>query len=71
MEASFPTRTANAIDFKASFGSSVGNFAWAEWGVFNHASTGVMLNRKVEALGTKASGSTWVLTVTLTIAIGS
>lgn len=67
MEATFPTRTDNALTFKSSFGSAVGNFAWQEWGVFNASSGGVMLNRKVESLGTKASGSTWVLTVTLTI----
>ena len=71
METNFPARTDNAIDFKSSFGSSVANWVWNEWGVFNHETTGVMLNRKVEALGTKVEGSTWVLTVTLTITIGS
>jgi len=71
MESTFPDRTDNAIDFKSSFGSSVANWVWNEWGVFNDETTGVMLNRKVEALGTKVEGSTWVLTVTLTITIGS
>ncbi len=70
MESGFPDRTDNAIDFKASFGTDDANFAWLEWGVFNHASTGTMLNRKVENLGTK-SGGTWVLTVTLTVNIGA
>ena len=70
MESGFPDRADNAIDFKASFGTDEANFAWLEWGVFNHASAGVMLNRKVENLGTK-SGGTWVLTVTLTVNIGS
>ncbi len=70
MEANFPARTDNAIDFKASFGTDDANYAWLEWGVFNHASTGLMLNRKVENLGTK-SGGTWVLTVTLTVNIGA
>jgi hypothetical protein len=32
------------------------------------AGTGRALNRKVESLGTKASGTTWALTVTLSIA---
>ena len=36
--------------------------------MFNGSSGGRMLNRKVEALGTKASGTTWALTVTLSIA---
>jgi hypothetical protein len=29
--------------------------------------TAINLNRKVESLGTKSSGSTWILQVTLTI----
>jgi len=66
MEATFPTLATNAINFKSSFGTDEANFAWAEWGVFNHVSAGTMLNRKVEALGTK-TGGTWVLTVTLTV----
>ncbi len=70
MEAAHPARTENAIDFKASFGADDANFAWLEWGVFNDDSAGLMLNRKVENLGTKAGG-TWVLTVTLTVNIGT
>lgn len=72
METAFPSRTNNSIDFKAEFGSAVANFDWEEWGVFNDDGTGgIMLNRKVESLGTKVEGSTWVLTVTLTFNIGS
>jgi hypothetical protein len=67
MESSFPTISTNELTFKSSFGTSEANFAWNEWGVFNHSSTGTMLSRKVESLGTKSSG-TWVLTVTLTVA---
>lgn len=68
MEATFPTRTNNQLVFKSSFGTTDANFAWQEWGVFNASSGGVMLNRKVENLGSKSSG-TWLLTVTLTINI--
>ena len=46
------------------------NFAWAEWGVFNAASGGTMMNRKVDANGTKASGQTWQFTVTMTFNAG-
>jgi len=70
METSYPTRTDNVLTFKSSFGSGDANFAWNEWGIFNDASAGTMLNRKVESLGTKSSG-TWVLTVELTVSIGS
>lgn len=68
MEATYPQVSTNTCIFRSSFGSDVANWAWAEWGVFNAASAGTMLNRKVEALGTKSSGSTWVLTVTLSLA---
>ncbi len=70
MESGYPTRSTNALTFRSEFGTAVGNFAWEEWGVFNDASAGTMLNRKAEALGTKASGSTWVLTVTVTVTLG-
>jgi hypothetical protein len=74
MDTSYPTHTDGAasgnaqIVFRSTFGSSDGNFAWAEWGVFNGASGGRMLNRKVESNGTKSSGSTWTFTVTLSLA---
>lgn len=64
---SAPTRAAQTLTFKATFGSAAGNFAWEEFGVFNASSGGTMLSRKVSSLGTKASGSTWVLTVTLAV----
>jgi hypothetical protein len=55
------------MEFKSSFGTAEANFVWAEWGIFDSASAGLMLNRKVQALGTKATG-TWVLTVTISLA---
>lgn len=62
-----PTRTDQTLTFVATFGPSNGNFAWEEVGIFNGSSGGTMLSRRVSSLGTKASGATWVLTVTLTI----
>lgn len=75
MDATFPSHTDGAtspaatITFRSTFGSGQANWAWQEWGVFNSptAATGRMLNRKVESLGTKASG-TWTLTVTVSLA---
>lgn len=75
MDATYPTHTdgtgsgAATITFRSTFGTADANFAWQEWGIFNSATdgTGRMLNRKVESLGTKASGSTWTLTVTITL----
>jgi hypothetical protein len=76
MDATFPTHTdgvivgAASIVFKSTFATSDANWVWNEWGVFNSptAATGRMLNRKVEALGTKTSAASWAFTVTLTLA---
>lgn len=65
MNATYPQRTGNTVIFQALFGLAEANFAWNEWGIFNHASAGVMLNRKVESLGTKTSAQSWQLTVTV------
>ncbi|MEU0469930.1 hypothetical protein ABZ215_38535 [Amycolatopsis sp. NPDC006131] len=75
MDSTYPQHTdattsgAATITFRATFGSSDANWTWNEWGIFNSTTngTGRMLNRKVEALGTKASGSTWVLTLSITL----
>lgn len=75
MDATYPQHSdstssagAKTITFRATFSTSDANFAWQEWAVFNASTAGRMLNRKVESLGTKTSASTWVLTITLTLA---
>lgn len=64
-----PSRSGNVITWQATFGTSEANFAWNEAGVFNAASGGQMLCRKVQALGTKTSGTVWVLTYQLTLTV--
>jgi hypothetical protein len=66
MDATFPQQAANVITLQSTFGSSDANFAWQEFGTFNNSSGGTMLQRKVSALGTKASGQTWQFQVVLT-----
>lgn len=66
VDATYPTRDNNSLTFKATFNTTDANWNWNEWGVFNASTEGVMLNRKVENLGTKTSSATWVFTVTLT-----
>ncbi|MDQ3539957.1 MAG: hypothetical protein M3440_04655 [Chloroflexota bacterium] len=66
MNAGNPTRADNALTFASTFGTGDANYVWEEWGVFNAATLGQMLNRKVEALGTKTSAATWQLSVTVT-----
>lgn len=69
MDATYPILATNQATFKATFGTSVGNFAWNEWAIFNAVGTGspptggTMLDRKVSALGTKTSAASWALTV--------
>ncbi len=65
METGYPTSASQKATFKASFGASEANYAWNEW-VVKHATSAKCLNRKVDALGTKSSG-TWTLEVSITL----
>lgn len=66
MEATFPTSTTQKATFKSSFGSGDANYEWKEW-VVKQATSAKCINRKVEAMGTKASGTTWTLEVSITL----
>ena len=67
MEAGFPTfGSSQKATFKSSFGDADANFAWNEWTIDNGATPNKNLNRKVESLGTKTTG-TWTLEVSVTI----
>jgi len=65
MEGGYPTSTTQKVTFKSSFGSSDANYVWNEW-VVKQATSTICLNRKVESLGTKSSG-TWTLEVDITL----
>jgi hypothetical protein len=68
MDTSYPTYgTSQQATWRATFGGSDANFAWQEFAVFNASTSGVMLNRKVPDQGTKTSGQTWQLTLTITL----
>ncbi|MBA7473849.1 hypothetical protein ES707_09194 [subsurface metagenome] len=70
MEANYPTSppVSQKATFKASFGSAEANWTWNEWVVKSTSGTptDICLNRKVESLGTKSTG-TWTLEVDLTL----
>ncbi len=73
MTAEYPKiQSNNQLLFQSEFGANDANWEWEEWGVFNDdtAASGTMLNRKRETLGVKAQGSTWVITVTVTVNLG-
>jgi hypothetical protein len=65
MESGYPTSTSQKATFKASFGDAEANYAWNEW-VVKQSTSAKCLNRKVESLGTKSSG-TWTLEVSITL----
>jgi hypothetical protein len=76
MDATFPSAATNVLTLKSTFASADGNYTWNEWGsdigtptVSSSAVVGATLvNHKTSAaLGTKASGSSWALTATITI----
>ena len=66
MEAGFPTSATQKATFKSSFGSADANYVWAEW-VVKQATSTKCINRKVDSMGTKTSGSTWTLEVSITL----
>jgi hypothetical protein len=63
----YPQYVDRACIFQADFTGLEGNWTWNEIGTFNDATTGDMLNRKVQDLGTKTEGATWTLTETITL----
>jgi len=68
MQATYPSRASQTITWRAVFTSSDANYAWNEFTIVNASTdTGTNLNRKVSSQGTKASGQTWTLDMTLTI----
>lgn len=67
-DSTYPQRSSNVLTFRSTFATGDANFTWAEWGIFNASSGSTMFSRKVEALGTKTSAQSWVLTATVTVA---
>lgn len=72
----YPLINANVMTFRSKFGADEANFSWNEWGILNgnpddlgsrEADTVIQFNRKVESMGTKVAGSTWVIVADITI----
>ena len=59
--------SAQTVTFQATFAAGQATGVWEEVGVFNALAGVTMLNHLVSSLGTKAAGSAWVLTLTITI----
>ena len=69
MDATYPQRATNVLTYKSTFASGDANWAWNEWALFNAAAAGTMMCRVAVNQGTKASGGSWVLTVTVTLTV--
>lgn len=55
------SRTSNTVTYSCTFGTSEANFEWLECGLFDAASAGTMVSRKVISLGTKTSSEEWTV----------
>ena len=67
METGYPTSgTLQKAVYKSSFGATEANYIWNEWSVMNGATAAKNMNRKVESLGTKTTG-TWTLEVEISL----
>lgn len=70
MEASYPLRAANVLQFRGIYSTAQANFQWESW-LINTATasgSGVPLNlAPTQALGTKTSAQSWQLTACVTI----
>ena len=67
MNGGYPTSGTQTVVFQSDFTGLVANIHWQEFGAFTAAAAGIMLDRKVSDQGTKTSGQTWRLTLTITI----
>lgn len=67
MDATYPQRTNQTVEWRSSFGSGDANYAWEEYTVVNAADdSGKNLNRKTGSKGTKTAGETWTLSLQIT-----
>lgn len=72
MDATYPSRSGEVVTWRATFGTTLANFAWNEACIDVGTANGTtittpMLNRKIISAGTKTSAQTWVITGTLQI----
>lgn len=70
VEAGYPTYGTNQqATWRTTFGTTEANFSWQEFVVANgSSSSAITLNRKVSDQGIKVSGSSWRLSLTITLA---
>ena len=68
MDATYPTYgSSQQIVFRATFAGGAANYHWQEYVCDDGNSTPIALNRLVSDQGTKTSGQSWQLTLTITL----
>ncbi|MEM5830636.1 MAG: hypothetical protein QXO40_00310 [Candidatus Aenigmatarchaeota archaeon] len=68
VDAGYPQISDRTITYKATFTDTEANFHWYEWTLANgNSNLAVNFNRKVEDMGEKVAGTTWVLTAEFSI----
>ncbi|MCE5255167.1 MAG: hypothetical protein LLG45_13355 [Actinomycetia bacterium] len=68
MDSTYPKRTGKTVSFKATFAAGVASWVWQEIVVLTGNGTGIALNRKVGAWGTKGANDTYSMQVDITLA---
>lgn len=67
MDAGYPTVSGQTVTFRITVAGANANFGWQEFITDNGSVALVAMNRVVSNQGTKTSGQTWVLTLTITL----
>lgn len=84
MDSTYPQVSAGVITGQCTYASGNANFAWAEWGwasgtgtitpggtlasIYGTGASFALWNHKIQSLGTKVSGASWVFVTTVTLA---
>ena len=67
MAATYPQIASQTVTWRGVFDGNTANYAWNEMSVANgNSDAAVNLNRKVSAQGTKTTGQTWTLDLSIT-----
>jgi hypothetical protein len=68
VDSGYPTYgSSQYATWRSTFASGNANYAWNEIIVGNGSSGGTVLNRLVQSMGTKASGTSWVATLQIAL----
>lgn len=67
MKTGKPDQTNNQMVFEARFLEADATFHWKEGAIFNHESSGIMMNRFLDDQGVKPADEIWDYEITVTV----